>query len=306
MRSDMKKKLVDCYRIRRGPNRDVRRLRREGRNLSQHIDDSNEMMEYEHTRRRKGYRGRRQQGYRMRNDYDRKDFGENLSPLKRFLWSARGCPWDEIYSEISEFCDKDTAVGRHIYEHLWGYVVRAEDVDMIDGVPHWRSGWMNGRPITGTGYPGGSDFVYINPDTGILEETPRSNYPALDADEEAEYVVIDDITCCLRHEGVWFILVLAPQEYEPRIRRRVRKNAQGELELYDQEVMSPVHRGVYTQESLPTWINLPAKFWARINEKTRTEYPQGYGYPRVTIQEPATHYIKVFKTMSKREKRQLL
>jgi hypothetical protein len=32
----------------------------------------------------------------------RKDFGENLRPLKQYLYSKVGQPWDEVYSELKK------------------------------------------------------------------------------------------------------------------------------------------------------------------------------------------------------------
>src|SRR5689334_8741261 len=51
-----------------------------------------------------------------------KRLNENLAPLRRFLRSRVGRPWDEVYSEICERINRDSAVQLHIWQHLWDYV----------------------------------------------------------------------------------------------------------------------------------------------------------------------------------------
>jgi hypothetical protein len=43
---------------------------------------------------------------------------ENLAPLRRFLRSNVGRPWDKVFSEISERICLDSAVQLHIWQHI--------------------------------------------------------------------------------------------------------------------------------------------------------------------------------------------
>lgn len=65
----------------------------------------------------------RKQGMRKAHR-DRKTFNENLAPLKRFLNSQVGRPWNKVYSELCEHISLDNTVQRHILEHLFWYVER--------------------------------------------------------------------------------------------------------------------------------------------------------------------------------------
>lgn len=47
-----------------------------------------------------------------------KSLNENLAPLMRFLRRRIGRPWDEVYSEICERINRDSAVQLHIWQHL--------------------------------------------------------------------------------------------------------------------------------------------------------------------------------------------
>ena len=54
----------------------------------------------------------------------RKDFGENLSPLRRWLRSQTGRPWDDVYGEACEVIKPNSAVRNHIKIHLLEMVHR--------------------------------------------------------------------------------------------------------------------------------------------------------------------------------------
>ncbi|QEL15422.1 hypothetical protein [Limnoglobus roseus] len=60
-------------------------------------------------------------------------FNEHLAPLRRFLQTNVGRPWDKIYSEICQYVDRGNVVQKHILTHLFDYVVTKTIV--IDSVP---------------------------------------------------------------------------------------------------------------------------------------------------------------------------
>lgn len=53
---------------------------------------------------------------------DAKQLNENLSPLKRYLRSCVGKPWDKVYSEINKHIDVNNAVQAHIRQHIKQYI----------------------------------------------------------------------------------------------------------------------------------------------------------------------------------------
>src|SRR4051812_28161761 len=53
-----------------------------------------------------------------------KSLNENLAPLRRFLLSRVGRPWDAVYGEICERINRDSAVQLHIWQHLMWEVAR--------------------------------------------------------------------------------------------------------------------------------------------------------------------------------------
>src|SRR5262249_40852920 len=55
---------------------------------------------------------------------DRKWFGEHLGPLRRWLRSQVGRPWNDVYSEACSVIKPDSVVRNHIKSHLLEFVQR--------------------------------------------------------------------------------------------------------------------------------------------------------------------------------------
>jgi hypothetical protein len=52
----------------------------------------------------------------------RKELNENLAPLRRYLRSNVGKPWDKVYADICQRINRNSAVQLHIWQHLVHYV----------------------------------------------------------------------------------------------------------------------------------------------------------------------------------------
>lgn len=114
-----------------------------------------------------------------RNAYSRskktKEFAENLSVLKNFLVSASGRKWNDVYSEITQFCPKTSVIGAHIYQHLFQYVILEPVIDDTGAVcypPHertWYYGANERRIFSRKTYK----MFYVEPSTGILRVAPQ-------------------------------------------------------------------------------------------------------------------------------------
>lgn len=90
-----------------------------------------------------------------------KDFTDVLGPLRRYLLQSVGRRWDDVYSEISQNIPSDSMQGRHIRQHVEGYV--EQEVILIDNKPYRMPKYGTGPvPIT-------RDF-YVNPVTGLLQK----------------------------------------------------------------------------------------------------------------------------------------
>ena len=105
---------------------------------------------------------------------------EHLGPLRRWLRSQVGRPWDAVYSELRRNISPNNAVQMHIWQHAQQYV--AQRVTVVDGKVYRPpdEGW--GRElicITPWQAP-----VYVCPDTGLLRATPTGRRKPTGNDEQ--------------------------------------------------------------------------------------------------------------------------
>jgi hypothetical protein len=154
MRSDMSKVLVERPRMRRGNTigggREIGfRQRLAGEDVPVKVG-----MKYGHVRR--------------------KWLNDNLAPLKRFLQSAVGRPWNKVYAEICATMDRRSVVQEHIFQHLFGYVLQeVRAVPSANGKftvfeAYERASW---QPVEQSRSP-----YFVDPRTGILRETQSRKY----------------------------------------------------------------------------------------------------------------------------------
>jgi hypothetical protein len=110
------------------------------------------------------WRGR--EGMKRRWNGGTKWFSDHLGPIRRFLRSNIGRPWDNVYSEIctqlrGKFPDRE-----HFLLHIYQYVER--DVSLINGIPCHRGGHNHGEPLRSYGRG-----FYVCPRTGLLRAIPK-------------------------------------------------------------------------------------------------------------------------------------
>ncbi len=170
MRADLSRLLVD--RGRRGNTRldaGVRRARRERRDV-----------------RREGMKGPDRTGW----------FDEYLAPLRRFLRSCVGRPWDDVYSELRARLRLTRTVDYHVWQHLQWEV--AQRVRLVDGQPDFVA--VRWAPL------------YVCPRTGLLRTSPRSPWrrtrTRVPTGVDAGLLRESATTVLARLDGVWYRLHL--------------------------------------------------------------------------------------------------
>lgn len=91
-----------------------------------------------------------------------KHFDDHLGPLKRFLASRVGRPWDDVWSELCGQLDRRGLLQRHVFVHLEQMVaIRV----VRDGDRLVELGTFGPTPIR----PGRwRNRFYVDPDTGRL------------------------------------------------------------------------------------------------------------------------------------------
>lgn len=126
-----------------------------------------------------------------------KELNENLNPLYRFLNSCAGRKWDEVHSEMCEHIRLDSAVQRHVLEHVDHFVEK--DVIIINGEPYHSS-----RRWKLTSYRSrGPTEMYVDPRDGILKFQPRGVRYRFKHEPSVAMREIDTKTYCQKN-GVWY------------------------------------------------------------------------------------------------------
>jgi len=106
---------------------------------------------------------------------------ENLAPLRRYLHSQIGRPWNKVFSEIRQNLDTRSAIGLHVMQHLYQFI--AVDTVLIDGVVHFKHRCRYDRVKV--------EGLYVHPKTGLIryvKPKPRQHRNFRYRDEEPNFV----------------------------------------------------------------------------------------------------------------------
>src|SRR6266536_5431986 len=91
------------------------------------------------------------EGIKARWQNQTKSLNEHLGPLRRYLDSQVGRPWDKVFAEICAHINRNSAVQNHVRDHIADYVT--VHVLLIDGVPCNGAGdWHYGKPLHEMGW----------------------------------------------------------------------------------------------------------------------------------------------------------
>lgn len=97
--------------------------------------------------------------------YNAKKLNENLAPLRRFLRSRVGQPWDKVYSEICENIKTTSATQQHVREHIPDFVAIKTTQDN-----HGQIWTGNRSPVL---LKDCWHELYVHPESGILLRNPH-------------------------------------------------------------------------------------------------------------------------------------
>lgn len=137
----------------------------------------------------------------------RKGLTDLLGPLKRWLQSQVGRPWNDVYSEACAVIKPDSIIRAHVKTHLLQFVERHT--------------FMHDKKvcILDTGYPGrgiipvterryGWNLFFVHPESGLLCATPQKSWKTLRAERRlarAETFRWLDCNFALKQiDGIWF------------------------------------------------------------------------------------------------------
>lgn len=142
---------------------------------------------------------------------DRKSFNEHLNPLKGWLRSVVGKPWDKSYSELRKKFDARSTINNHILEHLWDYVETHAFVENGKTMCHVR--WTYDTSDRVVPINQSSKDYYVCPKDGTLKIVNKKPKRAIKnareiAQKEAEAKIfrrLNDHQHLHFIDGVWFV-----------------------------------------------------------------------------------------------------
>jgi hypothetical protein len=160
-----------------------------------------------------------------------KNLNENLNPLKRYLATNVGRPWNKVYSEISEHLKPTSTVQQHVRDHLEDFVAIKTRMKAGQVVVTPRFGGERALAEHHSLY-------YVHPRTGILRKNQHyqrsgARRRAARLKEEAEIAkrmrVIDEKTQLHLFDGVWWEVKLAKTPAAARYEDVVYRSKLSEL-----------------------------------------------------------------------------
>lgn len=139
--------------------------------------------------------------------YNRKELNEHLNPLKKYIRTNCGRPWNDVFSEICKTVPVNSILGHHIInDHLYQYV--EVNTIMKDGDVYCVE---NGREYKAKDhtYSRWGAVAYVHPVTGILTrykkpKNLRTYLNPTENEKELNFLKIADGHEYRKIDGIWF------------------------------------------------------------------------------------------------------
>ena len=126
---------------------------------------------------------------------------EHLGPMRRFLRSRVGRPWNKVHQELCEHISFSNAVQAHVLAHIFQYVRRNVFVEspsrvfMLGGHP-----WFSLNPLN-------ENEMYVCPRSGLLKVVAKDCEPKL-----VLRISVSNETKYLNRDGRWWEVKVRKRE----------------------------------------------------------------------------------------------
>ena len=154
---------------------------------------------------------------------DWKELNENLAPLRRYLASQVGRPWNKVWSEICANLRPTSTVQQHVRDHVFDFVA-IRNLRVSGGEFYVGGGWRGPVPLAKSRYE-----LWVDPRSGILRRNRgRDRYRKARVDREKDHekklrlrmvTVSEELQYHCLDDGGWWEVKLAPVPMEKRPRR---------------------------------------------------------------------------------------
>lgn len=129
-----------------------------------------------------------------------KYFSDHLGPLRRWLRSHVGQPWNVVYSKLCRQLDTSTLSGQHVLSHVWHDIERY--VSVIDGMLYCQSEW-GGLRLLESHY---RDRFYVHPETGLLCAVPKVPRKQKGRKRERDRIDVDRHHQYRKVNEIWYLI----------------------------------------------------------------------------------------------------
>ena len=167
---------------------------------------------------------------------DWKELNENLAPLRRYLASQVGRPWDKVWSEICANLRATSTVQQHVRDHVFDFVA-VRNLHVCDAEIYVTYRWGYTVPLARSRYE-----LWVDPRSGILRRNrDRDRYRKARADQQKDHekklrmrmvAVSQELQYHCLDDGGWWEVKLAPVPME----KRPRRSYGGIIRYYDAEL----------------------------------------------------------------------
>lgn len=185
-----------------------------------------------------------------------KHLNEHLGPMRRFLRSNVGRPWNSVHQDLCEHVSFDNAVQGHVLVHIYQYVHRHVEVH-DSGTVYAQSEW--GRKFCLS-----EDDMYVCPTTGILKvvKPHRCHKPKA-------RIVVGGFKQCLRRGNEWWEVRLcnlhdfAGDQWDVWLERDVTK-------MTEQECIATYGGKLFAISKRPLTPDETRQLYRRLRQKSRS------------------------------------
>lgn len=171
-----------------------------------------------------------------------RSLNEHLGPMRRFLRSNIGRPWNKVHQELCEFVSFDNAVQAHVLSHVYDYVQRHVIIRgrQVIAVRRWGSR-TELRP----------GEMYICPNTGLLRQVTRNK-----SRRPASQCVVEPTVRFMKRDNSWWEVRLGKRpeipstEWDVWLEKEVGVTTPGEYQAaYGGDFFAVSRRGLNAQET---------------------------------------------------------
>ncbi|MGG6295588.1 hypothetical protein ACQ4M4_14435 [Leptolyngbya sp. AN02str] len=145
--------------------------------------------------------------YLIKSRNKSKYLSDHLGPLRRFLRSHVGQPWNDVYSKLCQQLDSNTMAGQHVLSHVWDYVER--HVELIDGIPYSKPYRFSRHRLDGHS----RDKFYVHPETGILCASAKTSRKQKRNQPQRDRVILDEYHQYHQISEIWYLVTF--EEFPP-------------------------------------------------------------------------------------------